>query len=768
MTLDAAWPLPTRRVALAARRSAALYSGGVAAVCFPVFLHSVTLGTDHLATFAIVAVTATMAVVAWRCAPPRWFVLLDLGVTTAFYVLARSGASAIGTPTAGILPAYLTIVIVVLAPRHRVLLGVIVAVPVIAAELVRTVSLDTLEAIGPGVATAFACLLFFPIVERTEVQVNLAIAAQARAARRRAGQEARLDAHRTAQGVLHDDVLAALRTIAMGKTDEDETVREVRSAWLSLSNAERPLSGTDLPAQLRGLTVTGVTTQVLAPPQVQRVPARVASAITDASRECLRNVSRHAGVREAIIRIDDDGAGAITVYVTDRGRGFDPRRLRASHGLSHSVRERMREVGGGASWTSRQGGGPGSGTTVRLTWRAQVPVSSDATPDPPLPDALEDKGGADPGELHLAIGDSRPAVAAMIGPFVALTLTWCLVGMLGDQPRWLGAWAIAITALGAVSMRLGESPAGRVCLDVLVVIAGAGVATFLLGAPAGVLETGAAWPISLASATMAVGASWRPLWWSLGGALALVVLVGAFAIATDPAHSPTALVPAAPALMSCCWPALVGVTLRTVMVLIGRRENEIATQTRTELARAHAAYRRRMLLDERLEHFRHLVEPVLGSVAHGHRSALDAPVRDEARLVEQVARAELRLPWLTTAAVTRAMRAALTAGVEIAVRATSEVHHAPPMAAPLLEAALSLDVWPRSVILTVPSPDSPVSIVVEVAHARDLPVFQRALERDGVGVRTMGGVLIGQALERSVPEVRFPDAALTDSAPAPG
>ena len=60
----------------------------------------------------------------------------------------------------------------------------------------------------------------------------------------------------------------------------------------------------------------------------------------------------------------DDGAGAMTVSVTDDGTGFEPERpeLRARHLGLTSMEERARELGGELSIRSR----PGAGTTVRL------------------------------------------------------------------------------------------------------------------------------------------------------------------------------------------------------------------------------------------------------------------------------------------------------------------------------------------------------------------------------------------------------------------
>jgi signal transduction histidine kinase len=93
------------------------------------------------------------------------------------------------------------------------------------------------------------------------------------------------------------------------------------------------------------------------------VSAPAALALTRATRQCLANVARHAGVDAAELVVYGS-PGEVTIMVVDDGRGFvvdaTPRdRL----GLRHSVIERIEAVGGRAQLFSA----PGRGTSVLLT-----------------------------------------------------------------------------------------------------------------------------------------------------------------------------------------------------------------------------------------------------------------------------------------------------------------------------------------------------------------------------------------------------------------
>ncbi|WP_158862882.1 sensor histidine kinase [Leifsonia sp. AG29] len=78
--------------------------------------------------------------------------------------------------------------------------------------------------------------------------------------------------------------------------------------------------------------------------------------------ECLENVRRHSGVKEAHVTITDDET-TVRAMVTDAGKGFDVSAITEGRlGYTESIVARLRDVGGNARLFSS----PGSGTTVVL------------------------------------------------------------------------------------------------------------------------------------------------------------------------------------------------------------------------------------------------------------------------------------------------------------------------------------------------------------------------------------------------------------------
>ena len=92
------------------------------------------------------------------------------------------------------------------------------------------------------------------------------------------------------------------------------------------------------------------------------LPSDVLDAFLLALAECLENVRRHSGVRQADVTITDDTT-TVRAMVTDSGVGFDLAGIDEDKlGFTESVVGRLREVGGNARLFSSEG----SGTTVVL------------------------------------------------------------------------------------------------------------------------------------------------------------------------------------------------------------------------------------------------------------------------------------------------------------------------------------------------------------------------------------------------------------------
>jgi phage shock protein PspC (stress-responsive transcriptional regulator) len=92
-------------------------------------------------------------------------------------------------------------------------------------------------------------------------------------------------------------------------------------------------------------------------------------ALVSATREAMVNAARHSGASEVAV-YEEVEADQVTVFVRDRGRGFDPASVATDRGgIAESITGRMHRNGGSAVIRSR----PGHGTEVELSMK-RVPA----------------------------------------------------------------------------------------------------------------------------------------------------------------------------------------------------------------------------------------------------------------------------------------------------------------------------------------------------------------------------------------------------------
>ncbi len=166
---------------------------------------------------------------------------------------------------------------------------------------------------------------------------------------------------------LHDSVLQTLTLIQRSATSPAEVQRLARSQ-------ERELR-TWLYAGRAGAGDLSVALEQLADEveQAHSVPVEVvtvgdlaldehSSALVAATREAVVNAARHSGAASVDVYAEVE-AGVVSVFVRDRGCGFDPEAVPADrHGLVGSIIERMTRHGGSATVRSSIG----EGTEIRL------------------------------------------------------------------------------------------------------------------------------------------------------------------------------------------------------------------------------------------------------------------------------------------------------------------------------------------------------------------------------------------------------------------
>ncbi|SDY88708.1 Signal transduction histidine kinase [Amycolatopsis xylanica] len=173
---------------------------------------------------------------------------------------------------------------------------------------------------------------------------------------------------------MHDTVLQVLESLALATpsdaADPAARLAEVRGIARqqamvlrrSLDESEEPAEG--LCARLRTLVGEmagqGLRAQ-LVESEIADVPAPVGAALHDAAREALQNTMKHAGTKEAVLRVTELDGG-VAVIARDHGVGFDVADRPAGFGIANSILARLAEVGGSARVDST----PGRGTRVLL------------------------------------------------------------------------------------------------------------------------------------------------------------------------------------------------------------------------------------------------------------------------------------------------------------------------------------------------------------------------------------------------------------------
>ncbi|MFC7575760.1 PspC domain-containing protein [Klenkia terrae] len=182
--------------------------------------------------------------------------------------------------------------------------------------------------------------------------------AEERAARIRSEERAAVAAH------LHDSVLQTLALVQRHAADPTQVARLARSQ-------ERELrSWLYAPQVATGGTWAGLVERLVAEVEADHVvtvdPVVVGDTAVDdavaalgqATREAVVNAAKHSGAGEVALYTEVTPS-ALTVFVRDRGTGFDPARVpQDRRGLRDSVVGRLQRVGGTAVVHSNPGRGP--------------------------------------------------------------------------------------------------------------------------------------------------------------------------------------------------------------------------------------------------------------------------------------------------------------------------------------------------------------------------------------------------------------------------
>jgi len=226
------------------------------------------------------------------------------------------------------------------------------------------VSVDSWRALRGTFVAAFAVIIGVALVVGPGVSRLVHALVAERRERIRADERAEVAAH------LHDSVLQTLALVQRRADQPREVVRLARMqerelrAWLLSGDDPATSAGASLGAALEELAASieadqGVPVEVV---RVRDCGIEGTEALRAAAREAILNAARHSGAAIVSVYLEVEPEQA-TIFVRDRGRGFDPEAVPADRGgISHSIVGRMTRAGGRAAVRSV----PSEGTEVEL------------------------------------------------------------------------------------------------------------------------------------------------------------------------------------------------------------------------------------------------------------------------------------------------------------------------------------------------------------------------------------------------------------------
>jgi signal transduction histidine kinase len=358
----------------------------IALVCL--FVPDAVTAETYLVAVPLFAVVAVSQARIGSSRSPLWIaleVVAALAVVVAVALLNGPDLSPAALSSLAQLTAASLASVALVLSTDRMRLAVLVVIFLATTALTTYVTADA----HPPLATVGLLTLGWLIAATIGIWINAGVPQAGRRiasigrAHRAERQASEIEAQRRQSArLLHDTVLATLTLLAHSgvgvapaalqqqSADDAKLLRQLRlgatpvpmsSGGYNLEPVEETVLGTTLESVKQRFGRMGLEVSWHGTGQVL-LPSDVLDAFLLALAECLENVRRHSGVREAHVTIVDD-ATTVRAMITDAGVGFilddvDSARL----GFKESVVARLKEVGGHARLFSE----PGSGTTVVL------------------------------------------------------------------------------------------------------------------------------------------------------------------------------------------------------------------------------------------------------------------------------------------------------------------------------------------------------------------------------------------------------------------
>ncbi|MCL2455799.1 MAG: hypothetical protein FWD18_10960 [Micrococcales bacterium] len=595
-------------------------------------------------------------------------------------------------PLVAVLPAAVTTVVVVLLLDLRwslTLTGIVLVTtftPIIPVSGVGEAVWSTWPVVGFGLAVLGAKTGLRRAAERTDQQVHQHRTVELDLTRARAQE----NAHSAWQGLLHDEVAAALRATTTPGVERDEVRRSALTALEAIEDLATPAAGesVDLMPMIRQIADTADTAVGITGPGELVVPAPTAAAILGAVTEAMRNVERHAAGAPARIRASRDDE-VVTIEISDDGPGFARPGRRRPGGLQVSVIDRMAHAGGAAHVHSTVGGG----ATVTLSWpTARV----ESAYDEPI------RG------VNRVLGVSAVPMLMAAGLF-AWPQWWQ-----GESP--VGAlWFAAMVVATALLVLLPAPASRRWLLWVALAIAAVGV----IGLPAAGQTGGrmGAWPLLATTPVLLLFILRRPARYGLAAGAALL----AGTLVVEGVNLPTITAEIVVAAMLALGASIAWAVRRfgaEVEVAAQAEQRQLEDAWRRSVREEVHARRRTRLED--------MVVPFLRGLTDA-RTPIDETVRREAALLEQAVRDEMHLPEALDAQTRELIKQARASGCRVRLQSDAANGVPATKVCAIVQAALSVEPWPRELTLSVYVATEQATLAV-VAVPGD-PARREALER---------------------------------------
>ncbi len=309
------------------------------------------------------------AVVGWVVVAFRWGRIHPqltmstslLAVDAALAAAAIVGPHWAGTPVLfyGGFPLLVVAVATLVSPRR----GFLVATLLTIATAYR-VLLTGSAGVADAISQVIGYLLSAFIVSRVLAAMRRSTDArrEAEAAMARAEERAAMANH------LHDSVLQTLALVQRDSTDPARVAGLAKKQERELRDWLYGDAKTSRPGLAEGLRNLAEEIEEIHRVRVEVVTVGDAAysskteAAIAAAREALVNAAKHSR-SEMVHLYGESKDGRISLYVRDRGVGFDPDAASAGQGIPHSIVARVEAVGGSASIESSLG----RGTEVRIS-----------------------------------------------------------------------------------------------------------------------------------------------------------------------------------------------------------------------------------------------------------------------------------------------------------------------------------------------------------------------------------------------------------------